>query len=161
MYVGDDGTPWSNSLTLGTVSFFQEGGFINLDSPLTGRYLVIRRLGPGIGGSNDYSLAQIKAYSVTNLLYQSATILEAPTPNVVTKSAQNLVENLRTRTQRNIFNPLIDMAGNRASFESCFLTTDLEMASYNHQYVLGFDLQKPMMIHAVLVAQDQFNGQSE
>ena len=97
---------------------------------------------------------------MTNLLQYDATILAAPEPTTSSKSAQNLVTNLRTRSVRNDFNPIIDSAGNRATFESCFVTTDAEVGLEGDQFDLSFDLGKPMTVNAILVAQDQFNGVS-
>ena len=50
LWVGDDPTPWSTSLTLATADPINEGGFVNLDRPIKGRYVVLRRDGLGING---------------------------------------------------------------------------------------------------------------
>ena len=51
VWIGDDATPFSTSLTLPTTDPINEGGFINLDRPVKGRYVVLRRDGPGLDGS--------------------------------------------------------------------------------------------------------------
>ena len=45
VFVGDDITPFSESLILGTSNAINEGGFINLDEPIFGRYVAFRRIG--------------------------------------------------------------------------------------------------------------------
>ena len=80
VWIGDDATPWSTSLTLATAEPINEGGFINLDTPVKGRYVVLRRDGYNINGSRYYIVNEIKVYSVTNLLNYGATILSAPEP---------------------------------------------------------------------------------
>ena len=72
-----------------------------------------------------------------------------------------MVENIRIRSPRNDLSPIIDSLGNRATFESCFVTTDAEVGPEGDQFELALDLGKPMMVNAILVAQDQFNGYSD
>ena len=148
----DDQTSWSTSLTLATAEPINEGGFINLDRPLQGRYVVLRRDGQGIDGQNLYQVNEIKVYAVTNLLNYGATILSAPEPTIASKSAKNLIENLRTRSVRNNWNPIIDSLGNRATFESCFVASDAEVGPEGDIFKLSFDLGKPKMVNAILVA---------
>ena len=80
IWIGDDATPWSSSLTLATTETINEGGFINLDRPVKGRYVVLRRDGPSIGPYNNYVINEIRVYTVTNLLNYGATILSSPEP---------------------------------------------------------------------------------
>ena len=72
--MGDDSAAFSDNLTLGTSVAINEGGFINLDTPLTGRYVVIRRIGPALLGAdgNYYTMNEIKLYEGTNLLNYGA-----------------------------------------------------------------------------------------
>ena len=101
IYVGDDATTFSTSLTLATTEPINEGGFINFDKPVKGRYVVLRRIGPPAIGNWDYSVSEIRIYAVTNLLHYGASILKAPDPLSPAKSADNLITNLRTRSARN------------------------------------------------------------
>ena len=80
VYVGDDATVFSDELQLGTSQAINNGGFINLDTPLTGRYVVFRRDGASLPGavSNSYVLWEIKVYGSTNLLNYGAQILSQP-----------------------------------------------------------------------------------
>ena len=68
----------------------------------------------------------IKVYEVTNLLYYGATILDAPGPinNQDAFSADNLIENLAVRSPKNAYTPIIDDQGNKANFNSCFVTNE-------------------------------------
>ena len=100
IWVGDDPTPFSETLTLATKTPFTEGGFINLDQPVKGRYIVLRRDGAGLSG-HAYTICQIKVYAVTNLLqYDGATILKAPESTYHWLSAENLITNLGVRSVR-------------------------------------------------------------
>ena len=93
-----------------------------------------------------YTISEIRVYTTPNLFYKGATILEAPDPVLTSKNAENLVTNLRVRSPRNEFNPIIDAEGNRSqTIESCFVTTEKQLASSDHIFVLGFDLGEPMM----------------
>ena len=56
IWIGDDATPWSTSLTLATADPINEGGFINLDRPTKGRYVVLRRDGSSILGESYYTV---------------------------------------------------------------------------------------------------------
>ena len=110
IWVGDDPTPFSETLTLATKTPFTEGGFINLDQPVKGRYIVLRRDGAGLSG-HAYTICQIKVYAVTNLLqYDGATILKAPESTYHWLSAENLITNLGVRSVRSVFGlePLSD-----------------------------------------------------
>lgn len=80
IYVGDDGTPFSNNLKLGTTQPINEGGFIELDTVLSGRYFVLRRVGPGLPNrdSNLFVMSEIKVYASVNLLQYSASIFTSP-----------------------------------------------------------------------------------
>ena len=141
-------------MTLATAEPINEGGFINLDKPTKGRYVVLRRDGPSsIDDSiTTYTVNEIKVYSVTNLLNYGATVLSAPEPTSPAKSAQNLVENLDTRSSRNDYNPIIDSDGTRATFESCLVTTDTQIGPEGDIFELAIDLGKQMMVNAILVA---------
>ena len=44
------------------------------------------------------------------------------------------------------------------TYESCFKTTNTELASNNHQLVLGVDLGRSYFMHAILAVQDFFTG---
>ena len=123
-----------------------------MDRPVKGRYFVLRREGHGIGNELTYTINEIKVYAVTNLLNYGAMILAAPEPTASSKSAQNLISNLRTRSVRNDFRPIIDSAGNRATFESCLVTSDAEVGPEEDQFELAFDLGKPMLVNAILIA---------
>ena len=120
IWVGNDATPWSTALIQATSRPFHDSGFINLDFPVQGRYVVIRREGNASGVDNKYSINQVRVYGITNLLYYGAQILKAPEPVHANLVADNLITNLRTRSLFANRNPLIDSIATRASFNSCF-----------------------------------------
>ena len=73
--MGDDSAAFSDNLSLGTSVAINEGGFINLDTPLTGRYVVIRRIGPALPdpyATNKYTINEIRIYAMINLLNYGA-----------------------------------------------------------------------------------------
>ena len=161
VWVGNDTAPFSTSLTLATTDPISEGGFINLDKPLTGQYVVLRRVGASIDGSfTDLLLCELKVYSVTNLLGYGATILKASAPSNSLYGAENLVNNLRQRSSRHSENPII-VPTTRATHNSCFVATHTQIGPDGDKFELVFDLGKSMMVNAVIIAQDHFNGFSD
>ena len=148
-------------MTLATTEPISEGGFINLDKPATGRYIVLRRDGPSSDGDLwDLRVCEIKVYSVTNLLEYGATILKAPESSLAHLGAENLINNLRERSSRSNFSPIIS-PGTRATYNSCFFTTDAQIGPDGDQFELAFDLGKSMMINAIIIAQDHLWGYSD
>ena len=151
-------------MTLATTEPISEGGFINLDKPATGRYIVLRREGPSIdGGHWNLYVCEIKVYSVTNLLGYGATILKAPEPSYAHFSAENLINNLRERSSRSYYNPIIapNTADLRATYNSCFWTENVQIGPDGDQFELALDLGKSMMVNAIIIAQDHFSGYSD
>ena len=65
------------------------------------------------------------------------------------------------RSPKNAYTPIIDDQGNKANFNSCFVTNEAIVAFNNHLYVLTFNLGKPMMQNAVLIVQDQYNSNAK
>ena len=74
MYVGNDSNTWSTNFILATKQPFHEGGFINFDTPVEGRYFVLRRIGPG-NHDNYFVICEIKVYGVTNLLQYGSKLI--------------------------------------------------------------------------------------
>lgn len=115
VFVGDDPSPFSTSLVRGTIKPFSDGGFIDLDTPLTGRYVVIRRQGPSLynpsttdSDVNQYSIREVRIYSSTNLLQYGASLVSQPVAQSSAYSAQNLIENLRARNTERGEYPILD-----------------------------------------------------
>ena len=77
--------------------------------------MVLRRVG-GSNSDNQYTISEIKVYEVTNLLHYGAQILAAPDESVASLSADNLIENLRTRSARYDMAPVTDNVGSIATF---------------------------------------------
>ena len=69
-------------------------------------------------------------------------------------AASNLLSNLSTRTSGNDLEAVIGLNKSLASFESCFKTTDVELASADHKLVLTFDLTQTLFVHAILLVED-------
>ena len=73
-------------------------------------------------------------------------------------AANNLITNLSQRTSGNNLKPLINKNGDEATFESCYRTTDEELAPLSHKFVMTIDLAKSFFIHCFLVVQDLYGG---
>lgn len=71
-------------------------------------------------------------------------------------SATNLVTNLDNRSSGNGIQPCNDALGNFATYESCFVTTDVQLSMTGMQYVLGIDHKESYFQHAVLLVQDLY-----
>ena len=84
---------------------FFDGGF-KLLTNCKGRYLKLRRTGSTVeGGSQRFNINEIRAFSVPNLL-EGAAVIEAPTPKHSDFDANNLIENIDTRSARQDFNAI-------------------------------------------------------
>ena len=93
-----------------------------------------------------------------NLLqtFPGLVTINAPVPKDSKWAAENLIENLSFRTSGDGYKPLIDI-DNRASFESCYKTTQDELSAHGNMMIITLDLQNPMFVHAVLIIQDLFS----
>ena len=84
--------------------------------------------------------------------------ISAPVPTDANWAATNLITNFTSRTAGNNDNPLIDWAGNKATWNSCFKTGAAQLSVEGNKLVINVDLKKSYFQHAVLVVQDLFNG---
>jgi len=89
--------------------------------------------------------------NLLELLSGSVSIVTAPDPKDAKWRATNLITNLSRRTSGNNLEPLIDYVPNDATFESCFKTTQVEMAATSHKFVFTLDLSDKYFVHAILV----------
>ena len=96
IYIANDVFATFSEYTKCSEDFF-DGGFWTLTN-CKGRYLILRRTGSGIA-NNWFTINEIRAYSVTNLL-QGAVVIEAPDPKDPSFSANNLIENFEARSGR-------------------------------------------------------------
>ena len=159
IYTTDDLSANSISQYTKCSSDFLDGGF-KLLSHCKGRYIILRRTGPGMS-SDNFTLNEIRVFSVPNLLEGSA-VIEAPVPKDPAFSPNNLIENLELRSTTQDFNAITDwdgVAGNsrvvtKASQSSCFVTTDSEMAADNDQFVYTVDLMTSQLVDGFLLIQD-------
>ena len=83
----------------------------------------------GVGNyDNWFTIYEIRAFSVTNLLEGSA-VIEAPEAKHSDYRVENLIENQETRSSRQDINPITGWNGEKASApdrssqSSCFVTT--------------------------------------
>ena len=72
-----------------TEDFFHEGGFKFLSPDCKGRYLILRRDGPGMY-DNYLNMNEVRIYTVPNLL-TGASIVQAPEPKDPLFKADNLI----------------------------------------------------------------------
>ena len=97
LYITDDPNADEASEYTKCSSDFHEAGFKTLTN-CHGRYLILRRTGPGMS-SNISIVHEIRAYSGTNLL-EGATVIVSPPPKDPSFSVNNLIQNLDTRSNR-------------------------------------------------------------
>ena len=65
----------------------------------------------------------------------------------------NLITNLNVRSPGNSVKPYYD-GSNAVTYESCFKTSQTELAGNNHLLVLGVDLGRSFFQHVILIVQD-------
>ena len=97
-----------------------EGGFINVESLPTARYVFLYRRKDFIGAFN---LSSARAFQAPNLLEQPdvAIIADYTSPNSYQK--ENLITNMDVRVASKLDNPVVDSAGNATNdFDSCYVT---------------------------------------
>ena len=101
----------------------------------------------------------MRAYQIPNLLQFGATVIDGP-PTLVSYSSQNLIENLQSRSAGLDLKARLDDNGTLATYDTCMKTTKALMESSNHIFVLGIDLGKTYMQHAILIVEDLRSGQA-
>ena len=160
IWIGDDFTPYSTSLTKCSVDFF-DTGFQSMTIPCTGKHVVIRRAELPRNGDRQYNLHQLRVYQVPNLLNmfkKTIKIISAPDPKEDKYKANEIIDNLTRRSSGNNLKALETWAGKRSEFESCFKTTDVQLGPIGHKMVITIDLGKILFVHCLLVVQDLFDG---
>ena len=108
--------PKATGNTCTTLPFF-DGGFITFDLP-PGQYVYIYRDGNDLYDTN-YNISQLRLYGMPNLVAK-ATIIATYVSIAAAYDATNLITNLSSRTARWGLKPLINAAGDSATFDSCF-----------------------------------------
>lgn len=111
-------------------------------------------------GEIPFVIEELRLYQTPNLLleFEGLTTISAPDPKTAQWKASNLIYHLASRTSGNSFLPLIDKASNRASYESCYKTSHVELGPLGDKMVITINLSKPFFIHSLLVVQDLFDG---
>jgi len=164
LWIGNDTTPYATTgLTKCSQPIYDTGRY-PVTPPTTGDQIVLRRdgyssVGPPDGGTH-YQATEIRVYQSPNLLqhFQGKVTVSAPAPKAPEFAATNLITNLDSRSSGNNNRPLIDVFGNRATYQPCFKTTNVELGPEGHIQVLGFDLSETVFMHAILLVQDFFTG---
>ena len=84
----------------------------------------------------------MRAYQSTNLLQYGATVYYS-TPSVAGNEAQNLIENLESRSSTNLYNARISASSSgdtgKATYKSCYSTNETLIAADGNQLMLIFD----------------------
>ena len=106
-------------------------------------------------------MTSIRPYQVTNLLEYGATITEAPPSSETNHVAENLITNLSSRGVKFSDKPYIDDSGNTANHYSCYRISHSDMATVGHQFVLTIRLAKSYMQHAILLLEDNRQGETQ
>ena len=103
------------------------------------------------------TMASFNAYQCKNLLSFGATIHSQTPAEDSDHKAENLIENLESRSSTNSYNALTDdnyYSPNYASYYSCYVTNQDAIAADGDQVKVVFDLQIRSFIHAVLMIDD-------
>ena len=93
----------------------------------------------------------LKAYETPNLISLNGVSITSDTSiSLPSFEAVNLIQNLETRSSGNNYYPKNSL-GNLVTYESCFKTTQNELAANDHQLVLGLDFGRSFFQHAILI----------
>ena len=99
----------------------------------------------------------MKAYETPNLLSESGVAITPDTSQSYNGyDAVNLIQNLSIRSGTYSWKPY-DETGVQVTYDSCFITTQDQLAANNHQLVLGIDLGQSYFMHAILIVQDMWS----
>ena len=115
-------------------------GFYQIDSTKPATSFMIRRISGGDGGR--LSLANVRAYQTQNLLQYGATIYHQTTP-VVGNEAENLIENLESRSSGSSYNAKTNSVwqGPRADYKSCYVTNSDAISADGNKMKVVIDLK--------------------
>ena len=70
----------------------------------------------------------------------------------------NLITRLNNRSGGNELPPITDGNGSSASYQTCFKTTNVQLASQGNMFVLSFNLGSSFFQHCILVVADLYTG---
>ena len=122
-----------------------DGGFFPVGTTNNGQFLTFRRthLESTISSATFYSLNEIRAYQVPNLLQELSTVTitsdtsPSTTPDL---SALNLITNMSNRAS-NDFKPIqyVD-TGLATTYKSCYEVAETDISSTGHIFIFGVDL---------------------
>ena len=115
---------------------------------------------------------EIRVYEVPNLFEEYAgqvTVSADTSPSVSGFEAQNLLDNLQNRSCGNDL-PAIKVEASYGSYgspsvnpvyltqESCYEVTEAQLAASGYLFVLGFQFEEPVFMHAITHVANQYNG---
>ena len=89
--MGNDDTDFSSSFTL-VYNAIYGSGFFQINTPISGSYINLRRNGQGINSQNIWNAMSMKAYETPNLLSQNGvTITSDTSTGEINYEATNLI----------------------------------------------------------------------
>ena len=161
--LGNDSADFSTINSI-VVPAIVEGGFFEVNDPISGRYINVRRDQPSVNVSDNgaYNLRQIKVYQTPNLIktYEDTIQITSDTSTAVTEyEAVNLIQNLENRSSWghyyaiSVYDPLDHLLQ-----RTCYRVNYGTIKSQSNKIILGFDFGEAVFIHAVLHAQDNLNA---
>ena len=90
-----------------------------------------------------------------NLLqeFEGDVLISGPTPMDPKFDPVNLITNFESRVtvDDDITRPLIDALGNRATYESCFKASNVELGPEGDRMVVEIDLGRVAFVHAIVL----------
>ena len=84
--------------------------------------------------------------------------ISAPDPSNNFFPATNLITNLVSRTSGNNLKPMINSLGNRATYESCYKTSYVQLEPLDNKLEITINFGAPYFMHCILMVQDVFEG---
>ena len=116
-----------------------------------GIYVVIRKDGPN--DNKNYNLNQVRLYQTPNLVQEleGQVTISAPAPISPKWVPTNLITHLDSRTSGNNKRPLINSASNRASYESCYKSSNVQLFPLGDKLEITLNMGRPFIIHCFLM----------
>ena len=150
VYIGDSLSCKENEEVAGPL---YNGGFIELEKAVQGRYVCIRREDTKENLDTDFEISEVRLYQTPNLLSQGkGGVKLIGTQSEPEYSLDNLIENYDKRFNNALHKPFIDSAATEADFESCYVTNrEIIDDKSDGVAVLTFDFGKSYMMHALLI----------
>lgn len=91
-------------------------------------------------------------------MFEKIIKISAPTAKSNDFEATNLITHLDSRTSGNNLKPQLDQIGTRATYNSCYKTTEVQLGPLGNKMIITINLGKPFLVHAMLVIQDLYTN---